>query len=167
MDNLVTQVMNKLRQREQNSFSLTYNQQIAPPADQVFIDYGKIIVKNISINLIIDLYRVNSSNPWVKWILEGISYDVRFQLLIIKQMINFVPKTMVLDWPLLFVVDNESPLVASHNHLISRSELAALPDNSILIQTQSQKFTDEASDICRLKNIEIKMRTEENCIWQK
>ena len=82
-------------------------------------------------------------------------------------MVNFIPRTMILDWPILFIVDNEFPLIASCNRIISRSEIAASPDNSIIIQTKNQKFTDEAIDVCRVKNIEIKMRTEENCIWQK
>lgn len=167
MDNLVAQVMSRLKQREQSVFNLTFNKNINPSDKQVFIDHGIIIIKNASINLIIDLYTMNTNNPWVNWILEGISYDVHFQLFIIKQMVNFIPITMVLDWPILFVVDNELPLIASYNRIISRSEIAASPDNSIIIQTKNQKFTDEAMDVCRVKNIEIKMRTEENCIWQK
>lgn len=68
---------------------------------------------------------------------------------------------------MLFVVDNKRPLIASRNRIISRAELAAFPDESIIIQSQNQKMTADAIDICRIKNIKIKMRTEENCIWQK
>ncbi len=167
MDNLVAQVMKKLDERDQTIFRCAYVKNITPPDNDIFLDHGQVFLQNVAINLVFNLYSMNQQDLWVAWILDGISYDVNFRLMITQQMINFIPRMMVLDWPMLFVVDNKRPLIASRNRIISRSELAAFPDESIIIQSQNQKMTADAIDICRIKNLKIKMRTEENCIWQK
>ena len=156
MDNLVQQVMQRLEERKHTSVKVTFNHQVAPPSEQIFLRNGKVILKDVSIELITDLYSMEKTNTWVKWVLEGISYDVKFYFLI-----------MILDWPILFVVNNESPMIASYNRVITRGEIAAKPDKSILVRYQKQRITDEAVDICNYKKIKIKIRTEENCIWRE
>ena len=167
MDNLIDEVIQRLKKRQNSSVAVSFNQQLNPPDEQVFINHEKVILENTSINLIYDLYLMNKNNPWVSWLLQGIRYGERFFLKINKQMVNFVPRMMVLDWPLVFVVGDNQPLIAIRGRVISRSELAALPDNSILVKYHKQFITDEAQEICRYKNITAKVRTEENCIWQK
>ncbi|WP_076459893.1 PduM family microcompartment protein [Limosilactobacillus caccae] len=167
MDDLLKQVMQRLKEREQTSTEVSFNQKVAPPSEQVFLKNGKVILRNISINLIKDLYSMEKDNAWVNWVLEGIGYDVKFYFLVNEQMVNFIPRMMILDWPILFVVNNESPVIASHNRVITRGEIAAHPDKSILVRYQKQLITDEAVDICNYKKIQIKIRTEENCIWRE
>lgn len=167
MDSLVQQVMQRLEERKHTSVEVTFNHQVAPPSEQIFLRNGKVILKDISIELITDLYSMEKTNTWVKWVLEGISYDVKFYFLINEQMVNFIPRMMILDWPILFVVNNESPVIASYNRVITRGEIAAKPDKSILVRYQKQRITDEAVDICNYKKIKIKIRTEENCIWRE
>ncbi|CUR39216.1 PduM family microcompartment protein [Limosilactobacillus reuteri] len=167
MDNLVQQVMQRLEERKHTSVKVTFNHQVAPPSEQIFLRNGKVILKDVSIELITDLYSMEKTNTWVKWVLEGISYDVKFYFLINEQMVNFIPRMMILDWPILFVVNNESPMIASYNRVITRGEIAAKPDKSILVRYQKQRITDEAVDICNYKKIKIKIRTEENCIWRE
>ena len=167
MDNLVQQVMQRLEERKHTSVKVTFNHQVAPPSEQIFLRNGKVILKDVSIELITDLYSMEKTNTWVKWVLEGISYDVKFYFLINEQMVNFIPRMMILDWPILFVVNNESPMIASYNRVITRGEIAAKPDKSILVRYQKQRITDEAVDICNYKKIKIKIRTEVNCIWRE
>lgn len=166
MDSLLQQVMHRLEERKHTSTEVSFNQQVTPPSDQIFLRNGKVILRNISISLVRDLYSMEKTNAWVNWVLEGISYDVKFYFLINEQMVNFIPRMMILDWPILFVVNNESPVIASHNRIITRGEIAAKPDKSILVRYQQQLITDEAVDICNYKKIKIKIRTEENCIWR-
>lgn len=167
MDDLLKQVMQRLKEREQTQMTVTFNQSVAPPSEQIFLRNGQIILNNSSIDLITSLYSLNKTNPWVKWVLEGIEYDVKYYFQINEQMVNFIPRMMILDWPIVFVVNNESPVIASYHHVITRGEIAAKPDKSILVRYQAQKLTDEAIDICNYKKIKIKMRTEENCIWRE
>ena len=167
MDSLLQQVMHRLEERKHTSTEVSFNQQVTPPSDQIFLRNGKVILRNISISLVKDLYSMEKTNAWVNWVLEGISYDVKFYFLINEQMVNFIPRMMILDWPILFVVNNESPVIASHTRIITRGEIAAKPDKSILVRYQQQLITDEAVDICNYKKIKIKIRTEENCIWRE
>lgn len=167
MDDLVNQVIQRLKDRQNSSKTISFNQQITPPDEQVFINHEKVILEDVSISFVIDLYSVKKDNPWVSWILQGIKYGVHFFIKIDKQMVNFIPRMMVLDWPIIFVVGDKSPLIASRSRVISRGEIAALPDNSILVKYHKQFITDEAEDICRYKNIKVKVRTEEDCIWLK
>lgn len=166
MDNLIEEVIQRLKKRQNSEITVSVNQ-LETPDEQIFVDHGKVILTDIPIELIVDLYSMKRGNPWVAWLLKGISYNVHFFLNINEQLVNFVPRTMVLDWPLIFVVEGKRPLIASHNQAITREEIAGLPDKSILVQYHKQHLTAEAQDICRYKDIKIKIRTEENCIWQK
>lgn len=167
MDDLIEKVIEKLKARQAANKSLSLNELPSPPSKQLFIDYGCIIIKDTSIQLIKDLYSLNNDNPWVPWILKGIDYDVRFYFQINERIINFVPRLMVLDWPINFIASRNSLIVANYNKLISRRDIAALPDNAILIKTVGQSLTDESLETCDKKHIKIKIRTEENCIWLK
>lgn len=167
MDDLVEKAIQRLKDRQNRQATITFNASVQPPAEQIFVDHGKIVVENPSVVFITDLYSMNKHNEWVAWLLTGISYDVQFYFEINAEMVNFVPRLMILDWPIIFVVNGEQPLIASRNQTITRAEIAALPDHSILVKYHHQNLDDEAKDICRYKNITIKVRTEENCIWQK
>ncbi len=74
MDNLVQQVMQRLEDRKHTSVKVIFNHQVAPPSEQIFLRNGKVILKDVSIELITDLYSMEKTNTWVKWVLEGISY---------------------------------------------------------------------------------------------
>lgn len=167
MDDLIEKVIQRLKERQNSSTTVSFNQQINPPDEQVFINHEKVILEDVSVNFVIDLYSMKKDNPWVTWMLLGMKYGVRFFIKINKQMVNFIPRMMVLDWPIIFVVGDKSPLIASRSRVISRGEIAALPDNSILVKYYKQFITDEAKEICQYKNIIVKVRTEEDCIWLK
>ena len=74
---------------------------------------------------------------------------------------------MIRDWPILFVVDGKNPIYSFQSKIIARSNLAAIPDNSIVVMDNNQKLTNEAEEISSLKNLKLQVRTDENCIWQK
>lgn len=165
MDDLVQKVIEKLKKRQASNKILFFNELPSPPDKQVFIDYGCVILKNVSVQLIKDLYSLKRNSAWTSWILSGLNYDVQFYIQVNEQIVNFIPRTMVLDWPINFIVGRNSLIVANYNKIISRGEIAALPDNALLIKTASQTLTDEGLEICNKKNIKIKIRTDENCIW--
>lgn len=167
MDDLVNKVIELLKKRQASEATVSFNAKVSPPDEQIFINNSRVVLKSVSIDFITDLYSLNQANLWVRWLLKGIDYDVKFFLRINSQMINFVPRMMILDWPIIFFVGEQSPLIASRNQVITRNEIAALPDNSILVRYYKQIVTDEANDICRYKNITIMVRTEKNCIWLK
>lgn len=166
-DQLLTQVMDKLKERQQTELTVSYHEGSCPPSEEVFFNNGKLVLRNVSVNLVTDLYSMNKKNQWVNWVLTGIAYDVQFYFLINEQLVNFIPRTMIMDWPLSFVINSESLVIASPSHVITRAEIAAQPDKSFLVKCQSQLMTDEAVAICKYKEIKIKMRTEKNCIWRE
>ncbi|WP_203640745.1 PduM family microcompartment protein [Levilactobacillus andaensis] len=165
MDDLVQKVIKKLKERQTANTVLSLNELPSPQDKQVFVDYGSVILDNVSIQFIKDLYSLKTDNASVLWVLNGINYGVCFYLKVNAHVINFIPRAMVLDWPIKFIVGRNSLIVGSYHKIISRREVAALPDNAILIKTAGQALTDEGLEICDKKNIKIKIRTEENCIW--
>ncbi|CAJ1228173.1 hypothetical protein LZY01_10550 [Levilactobacillus zymae] len=167
MDDLIEKVIEKLRARQTADRVVALNEVPSPLDEQLFIDYGCLILTNVSVQLIKALYTLDQTNPQVAWILQGLRYDVQFYLQINERLVNFVPRTMVLDWPINFIVGRNSPVIGSYNPMISRNEIAALPDNAYLVKTAGQRLTDEGLEICERKNIKIQIRTEENCIWRK
>lgn len=167
MDELLKEVMARLKDREQSTLDVDYHGDITPPSEENFLQHGRVNLFGTTIELIQWLYTMKNDQPWVQWILQGMSYDVKFYLEVTPMMVNFIPRMMILDWPILYVVNKDSPIMASRHHLITRNEIAAWPDKSILVRYQNQYLTDEATDICRYKKITIKVRTEENCIWQE
>lgn len=167
MDHLIEQVLTKIRQREHQSFEVDYLDKTLPPDDQVFTDFANVSINNVTINLLIDLYRVDTANDWVHWLLQGISFQVNFTFNISQYMVNFIPKKMLLNWPVKFVVDKERPVVTFNRKTVSRSDVAALPDKAVLVVTTAQHLTTEATEVSRLKQITIQIRTDEDCIWQK
>ncbi|WP_087716817.1 PduM family microcompartment protein [Levilactobacillus brevis] len=167
VESLVAQVLNKLKRREQQTYHCTYDRTAAAPSTQVFLDNATVTVANVSIELIHALYGMNVDNQWVAWVLQGIDYQVDFQFTINELAINFIPRSMLLDWPLLFVTPQAQPIKAVYPRLISRSVLAALPDKTIVVVTPQQRLTDEASTVRAVKQMKLQMRTDEECIWQK
>lgn len=167
MDKLLAEVMKKLQEREERKIDVSYGQSVTPPSSKLFLSHGKVNLTNVTIGLIKDLYSMDKDQEWVNWILTGLSYDVKFYFNVTEQMINFIPRYMILDWPIIFVLNGTAPIVASRSNSITRTELAALPDKAILVRYYRQLLTDEGREICHYKQIKIKVRTEENCIWQE
>jgi microcompartment protein PduM len=167
MDPIVSQVIERLKKRNEQSSEVTYSKNTTVPTDDVFVNSANLVVKKVSIELISELYRLNTENPWVSWILEGLDYEVDFQLNISKRSINFIPLVMIKDWPILFVVDGKNPVYSFYSNTIYRSNLAAIPDDAIVVMTNNQKLTSDAEEISSLKNLKLQVRTDENCIWQK
>lgn len=165
MDDLIQKVIAKLRKRQASNKVLSLNSLPSPLDKQLFIDYGCIIIDDVSVQLIKNLYSLRSNDALVSWILSGLNYDVQFYLNVNERIVNFIPRTMILDWPVNFIVGHTSLVVSDYHKIISRREIAVLPDNAVLIKTIGQVLTDEGLEICDRKNIKIKVRTEENCIW--
>ena len=167
MDDLVNKVVKKLKERQKNNVTLSFDELVSPPNEKVFINNSCIILKNISIQFIKDLYILEGDNRWVSWTLDGIDLGVHFYFQINKNIVNFIPRYMILDWPINFITNNETLIVTSYNKIISRKEIATIPDNAIFIKVVNQKISNEAMDLCNEKNISLRIRTEENCIWLK
>jgi microcompartment protein PduM len=167
VDQIIEQVMAKIRQREHQSYEVDYRLKGLPPDEEVYTDHANVVINDVAIGLVADLYRADTSNPWVQWILQGISFQVNFTFQISKQMINFIPRKMLLNWPIEFVVDARHPVFGFFGKSVSRSDLAALPDQSVVVLTPTQRLTAEAEEICQYKQIIKKIRTDEDCIWQK
>lgn len=167
MDDLVKKVIEKLKKRQNSNVSFSFNELPSPPSRQVFIDNSCVVIKNVSIQFIKDLYALEKDNQWVSWVLNGINLGVHFYFQVNENIINFVPRLMILDWPVHFIVNDKTLIAASYNKIISREEIASLPDNTVLVKVYNQKLSGEALDTCHEKNIKIRVRTEENCIWLK
>lgn len=167
LNHLIEQILAKIEQREHQSYEIDYQSQALPPDEQVYTDYANVVINDVTIGLLLDLYRVNTADSWVNWILQGISFEVRFTFEISESMVNFIPKKMLHDWPINFVVDGQRLIVGFYQSTISRKDLAGLPDKSIIVLTPTQKLTMEAEEICPVKEIIKKIRTDEDCIWQK
>ncbi|GHP13334.1 hypothetical protein YK48G_07590 [Lentilactobacillus fungorum] len=167
MDHIVEQVLAKIRQREHQSYEVDYSSEGSVPNNGIYTDYANVTIDNVTIPLLANVYRLNLDDPWTKWILQGISFQVDFTFQISSSMVNFIPKKMLLDWPVSFVVDQKRVVKAFYQKAISRLDLATLPDNSIVVVTPNQKLTSEAEQISQLKQMIIKMRTDENCIWHE
>lgn len=167
MDDLAKQVIEKLKKRQRSNASLSFNNAVTPPGKQVFIDNSCVILKSISIQFIKDLYTLKASSPWVSWVLDGINLGVHFYLQVSENIVSFVPRLMVLDWPIDFIIDEQTLITASYSRIISRKEIALLPDNAVLIRIHGQGLSDEAIELCNEKKIKIIVRTEKDCIWLK
>jgi microcompartment protein PduM len=167
LDHIIEQVLAKIKQREHQSYEVDYHNQGLPPDEQVYTEYGNIAINDVTIELLLELYRVNVNDPWTRWILQGISFQENFTFHISQYMIKFIPKKMLLDWPVTFVVDKEHPVFSFYQKSVSRQDLAAIPDQSIVVVTPTQKLTTEAKEVSQYKQLTIKIRTDEDCIWQK
>lgn len=167
MDDLVKEVIKKLEKRQSSCGKLSLNELSSPPDKQIFIDNSCVILKNISIQFIKRLYTLKVNDSWVNWVLNGIKLGTHFYLQVNESIINFVPRLMVLDWPIDFIIDDQTLVVTSVNRVISRAEIASFPDNAVLLKTYQQKLSDEALESCSEKKIKIIVRTERNCIWLK
>ena len=166
MNRIIAEVLNKIAERQHQMKTVSFSNQ-AVPDEQIFVDYGNVTLQGVTLALLIDLYRVDRSNHWVNWILQGISYDVAFTFQINPKMISFIPLRMLRDWPVVFEVGSTAHVVAFYQKSIGRSDLAVLPDNTILIVTATQRLTSEAQAVMRQKHMIKQVRTDEDCIWQK
>ncbi|KJW13627.1 propanediol utilization protein [Levilactobacillus spicheri] len=167
MDSLVEKVMAQLTKRQQQQYDCTYQATASAPSDQVFLDHATVVITNVSIELMTALYRLETHNEWVAWILQGIDYQVTFQFAINELAVNFIPRKMLLDWPVLFITNHHQLVRGLRHRTITRSDLAALPDKSLVVTTTRQHLTAEAVDTLAAKDMKLQMRTDEDCIWQK
>ncbi|AEV95600.1 PduM family microcompartment protein [Pediococcus claussenii] len=167
MDSIVSQVIEILKRRKQQSKDLTYQNSAISPDKQIFITNGNINLRNVSIQLVSELYALRRDNDWIDWILYGIDFETKFNFYIGSQTLNFIPMKMITDWPVNFIVNQSSPVFAFYHSLITRRDIAAIPDQSTVVVTSQQRLTEEAQEISVLKNLKFHVRTDENCIWQR
>ena len=167
LDSLVEKVMAQLAKRQHQQYDCTYQVTAPVPTSQVFLDHATVAITNVSIELMTALYRLDTQNAWVAWILQGIDYQVTFQLSLNELAINFIPRKMLLDWPVLFTTNQHQLVRAVAHRMVTRKDVAAMPDKSILVVTQAQHLTSEAVDILAAKEMKLQARTDEDCIWQK
>lgn len=167
MEQLVAQVLTKLKQRERQTYDCVYDRQAAAPDTQVFLDHATVTVANLSIELIGRLYRLDTADPWVAWLLQAIDYRVDLRLVVNDLSLAFIPRPMLLDWPVIFMTPEFRQVRAVYPHAIARSAVAGLPDRTILVVTPTQRLTAEAHDALSKKQMTLQMRTDEACIWQK
>lgn len=167
MDRIIEEVLKKIEERKSRKYTVSFSEQGQVPSEKLLVNFGKIQFNGMTIGLLLDLYQVDKNNPWVDWILKGISYDVKFLFQISENMVNFIPFTMLRDWPVMFIVGNDSPVFTLYQKNIGRGDVAEFADNSILVKTVTQKLTSEATEVLEQKHIIIKVRTDEDCIWQK
>lgn len=167
LDPLVEKVMAQLAKRQHQQYDCPYQATAPVPSDQVFLDHATVAITNVSIELMTALYRLDTQNAWVAWILQGIDYQVTFQLSLNELAIKFIPRKMLLDWPILFITNHHQLVRAVSHRVVTRQDLAVMPDHSVLVVTVKQHLTAEATDILVAKDMKLQTRTDEDCIWQK
>ncbi|UIF30203.1 PduM family microcompartment protein [Levilactobacillus brevis] len=167
LEQLVAQVLTKLKQRERRTYDCVYDRHAAVPDTQVFLDHATVTVANLSIELVSHLYRLDTTDPWVAWLLQAIDYRVQLRLVVNDLSLQFIPRTMLLDWPVIFMTPEFRQIRAVYPHAIARATIAGLPDKTILVVTPTQRLTAEARDTLSRKQMNLQMRTDEACIWQK
>lgn len=167
MDELTARVLEKIRLRKQQLHQETYSEGRQDLDVQIFVDNANVDVMNTSLALVRDLYQLNKSNDWVAWIMRGFEYDVNFRFEVSEKVSHFIPIKMILDWPLLFVVDAKRPVYSLRTRLVSRAQVAELADHAVLVLTQTQRLTSEANDLVRKKDLQLQVRNDAECIWQR
>ncbi|MFD1229724.1 PduM family microcompartment protein [Levilactobacillus namurensis] len=167
LDSLVEKVMAQLAKRQHQQYDCTYQATVSVPDTQIFLDYATVVITNVSIELLTALYRLDTDNVWVAWILQGIDYQVTFQLSLNELAVHFIPRKMLLDWPILFITNRHQLVQALAHRVVTRQDLAAMPDKSLVVVTRDQHLTAEATDLLAAKDMKLQTRTDEDCIWQK
>lgn len=167
MDDLMTKIMNKIQDRQKQVHQITYSENADSPDVRIFVDYANVDIMTVSLELLRNLYELRQNDPWVNWIMKGFEYDIKFRFEVSMEVAQFLPIKMILDWPILFVVDAKRPVHSLRAHFISRAQLAELADHSVVVLKQDQKLTSEALELVRRKDIQIQVRNDAECLWQK
>lgn len=167
MNDLMAKIMKKIQDRQKQFHSVTYSETLGAPETQVFVDNANIDVMTVPLSFITDLYSLNRENAWVRWVMKGFEYDIKFRFEVSEEVSRFIPQRMILDWPLLFVVDAKHPVYAFRSRLVARSDIAKIADQSVLVLTKDQKPTSEAMELVNSKNILMQVRNDAECIWQR
>lgn len=167
VDEIMAKVLEKIKQRQTESIKITYSDTKSAPDITVFVNNATVDIMNVPLQLIVDMYGMNTENEWIKWISKGFEYDVQFRFEVSTQVSKFIPLRMVRDWPVLFVVDAFRPVYSVTNRTIARKEVAGLPDNAVIVALADQKMTADAEEIVRSKDIQLQVRNDVDCIWQK
>jgi len=163
----MAKVIKKIRDRQTQSIQITYFNNSSAPGPEVFVNNATVDIMNISLQLLKDLYSMNTENEWVKWIAQGFEYDINFRFEVSAKVAKFLPVKMIRDWPVLFVVDAKRPVHSFRRHYVSRAAVADIADKSVVVLTQDQRLTADAEEIARFKDIQLQVRNDVDCIWQK
>lgn len=167
MDRVIAEVLKRIAERRTKMKTIPYSKQGPLPDEHLLVDFGQVTLQGITIDLLVNLYRVNEQEPWVVWLLKGMSYDVHFTFQLNDNLLNFIPLKMLRDWPVTFEVGTTQVVKAFYQDSIGRAEIAALPDHAILLVSPKQRLTVEATAVMAQKHITKHVRTDEDCIWQK
>ncbi len=163
----MAKVIKKIRDRQTQSIQITYFNNSSAPGPEVFVNNATVDIMNISLQLLKDLYSMNTENEWVKWIAQGFEYDINFRFEVSAKVAKFLPVKMIRDWPVLFVVDAKRPVHSFRRRYVSRAAVADIADKSVVVLTQDQRLTADAEEIARFKDIQLQVRNDVDCIWQK
>ncbi len=167
-DKLISIIKQKLVERNQKEVEIAYQhncQTALAPNVTIFFETAKINLQQVSIRFIQELYSMKET-PWVDWFLIGLSYQVDFNIELNEFVLPFVPWTMLIQWPVTFTISNQR-IYAYSNVTLTRQLMICLPQNSILVILNSQKLTQEATEIIKKNNITVIERVNESCIWAK
>ncbi|REC31553.1 microcompartment protein PduM [Enterococcus pseudoavium] len=167
-EKLISLITERLTRREKARLNLLCQENFRPtpvPDKRVFFDYHYIGLIQVPIQLIHDLYYFEKE-PWIDWLLTGISYQVQFVFDLSEQTLAFVPWKMLTQWPIDFHVAGKT-VVACKKKTIKREDLLLLGEGSLLVKTNQQKVTAEAFELIQRKKIKIQERIDEACIWGK
>ncbi|WEG72510.1 PduM family microcompartment protein [Vagococcus intermedius] len=164
---LIKLITQKLAQRQTSQVTLSCQENFTEkkaPETTLFFDNQQVVLEQVPVSLIHDLFYFKKDNPWVAWILTGLSYQVTFSFKINHQTLLFVPWKMLTAWPIMLEIDNRK-VIALTTAIIKREEILTLFESSILVKTSKQKLTDEASFQVQKRGIGIVERIDETCIW--
>ena len=164
---LIQSIAERLVKRQNSSTDVYCQknfQQTPVPEKNLFFDYDRICLKQIHVAFLKDLFYLNKEEPWVDWILTGISYQVHMVIEVNDSIIPFIPWKMLTQWPIEFMLEGQK-LISFNKRTIKRQDIFTLENNSQLIKTKEQKLTDEAISLIRQKQISVIERTDQECIW--
>lgn len=167
INRLVQMIASKLTSRKDQHLTVNHQEQfelVAAPSKSLFLNYDHVSVKNIHVNLIKDLYEFRTTNPWVEWLLTGLSYQVSIELDINQAVMPFIPWKMLTRWPVTFKHGGNKIYGCESLHL-KREDIWDIPDQSILIKTNQQKLTSEAQELAVKKELQLIERVDQSCIW--
>lgn len=166
-DEIVRQVLTRLKKRRQQKIDFFYRSDQAAPKALIYYHYANVTVQNVTIALIRDLYRLDTRNAWVKWLLTGLDYQVNLTLVLSFKQFDFVPLPLLTTWPITFKDRQQRSIIAFEKLQITRQDLVLLPPESIILKTHAQKITMLGRDEIVRRRLILQERSNRTCIWEK
>lgn len=156
-EKLVSLIVKKLIKRQKSTLFLSLSKPFSSQerGETDFLQHYTIYLSNVTSTFLQNLVTQDTTDPWVKWLLQAYQYDCQIILHIPFDAAFLIPKKLLLKWPIKLVSNDNRQYIMLKENILTYEKIMNIPPNSILLLYEKQRFTSLAKEALEKQKISL------------